>query len=295
LITSEKGDSDFISLVLDRQPAAAVKICLTPDVPEVTIPAGGAVLGSDIDCPHARVEFSTTDWYVPRSVTITGVNDGIPDGDRPFVINVTGVSGDGNYSGVFPGSAGTNLEILYMYVTKSTYTGNLGGLAGADAKCMADSNYPGTGTFKAFLTDDDSASYTRMACFNANCSPSNANDGTGWILKANTSYYRVNSKIKVFTTNASRIPPFPFINSLLGTNLPPVKYWSGISPTWVFTAYNLPPTVPGICGSNSANAWTVSTTSGAGGYGLAESTSATFVNNAGVSCNAVYALVCVEQ
>ena len=66
-----------------------------------------------------------------------------------------------------------------LFVTAAGYNGNLGGVSGADAKCMADANKPSDGkTYKAMLTDGS----TRIACTSANCTTSGNAEHLGWVL-----------------------------------------------------------------------------------------------------------------
>jgi len=61
------------------------------------------------------------------------------------------------------GTPGTGLDSSekYLFVSASTYTGDLGGKTGADTKCNSDSNRPDTSkTYKAYLYDSSSSSMT---------------------------------------------------------------------------------------------------------------------------------------
>lgn len=50
-----------------------------------------------------------------------------------------------------PSWARPQAKCRYTYVTTSQYNGNLGGVTGADAKCMSDTAAPNTGTYKALI------------------------------------------------------------------------------------------------------------------------------------------------
>ena len=52
---------------------------------------------------HELVTFTPADWNIPQTITVTGVDDQVADGDQPFWI-VTGwaVSLDGRYHGIDP-------------------------------------------------------------------------------------------------------------------------------------------------------------------------------------------------
>ena len=60
---------------------------------------------------------------------------------------------DGDLSGSF-GFENCNDDYVRMFITSQTWTGNLGGISGADAKCQtAASNAGHTGTFRAWISD----------------------------------------------------------------------------------------------------------------------------------------------
>ncbi len=53
-----------------------------------------------------------------------------------------------------------------VFVTSSTYTGNLGGLTGADSKCQTSASTAGvTGTWKAWLSDNTTSASSRLEHF----------------------------------------------------------------------------------------------------------------------------------
>lgn len=89
LVTGENGQSANFAVVLATQPTADVTVPLASnDATEGTINA-------------TSLTFTTANWNVAQTVTITGVNDGVADGDVPYTI-VTGaaVSLDPNFSGL---------------------------------------------------------------------------------------------------------------------------------------------------------------------------------------------------
>jgi hypothetical protein len=91
LVVSEFGDTDFFTIVLNTQPLANVTVTLTSsDHTEGTV-------------SPASVTFTPANWNTPQTVTVTGVNDTIVDGNQVFTI-VTGVatSADPAYNGINP-------------------------------------------------------------------------------------------------------------------------------------------------------------------------------------------------
>jgi hypothetical protein len=88
---SEFGDTDTFDIVLASQPTADVTITLTStDLTEGTV-------------SPASVTFTPANFNVPQTVTVTGVNDPIADGNQVFTI-ITGAatSADPGYAGLDP-------------------------------------------------------------------------------------------------------------------------------------------------------------------------------------------------
>jgi hypothetical protein len=72
--TNEGGDTTSFTIVLNSQPTAPVSIPISSSVPtEGTVAVG-------------TVSFTTEDWAAPKTITITGVNDDVADGNQPYAI-----------------------------------------------------------------------------------------------------------------------------------------------------------------------------------------------------------------
>ena len=218
----------------------------------------------------------------------TSINDGatyaITVLTQPGSQTCTVTSGSGTVSGanVTTGSVTCVNNTKKIFITHSslgagTYDGNLGGPTGADAKCMSDSNYPGSGTFKAMLTDGS----TRIACTTANCSGSGAAEHTGWVLAASTAYYRVDGTTLIGTTNAAGIFSFPLTNSF---STAASYYWSSLNTDW--TVYG--------GGAVHCTGWTTNS-SGNGEMGDPSATDTSSIKAFGTGCNGSNYLLCVQQ
>ena len=87
--TIEDGTSDTFTLVLDSPPAGDVTINLiSSDTNEATL-------------SPSSLTFTSTDWRTPQTVTVTGVDDVIDDGDKNYNIDFTVSSvADSNYDGL---------------------------------------------------------------------------------------------------------------------------------------------------------------------------------------------------
>lgn len=88
LATAEMGTSTTFTIVLTTMPSANVSIALSSD--DLT---EGTVL-------PASVTFTSGNWNVPQTVTVTGVDDALADGPQTYhIVTATAVSTDSNYSG----------------------------------------------------------------------------------------------------------------------------------------------------------------------------------------------------
>ncbi|QDV39156.1 beta strand repeat-containing protein [Tautonia plasticadhaerens] len=91
LQTTEAGGTATFTVVLDAAPTADVTIALSS-----TNTAEGTVSPSSMT-------FTPADWDAPRTVSVTGVNDAIRDGDRLFSIVLGAATGaDPLYNGLDP-------------------------------------------------------------------------------------------------------------------------------------------------------------------------------------------------
>ncbi len=138
LVTTESGGTASFSVVLHSRPTA-----------NVTIPISSSDTTEGTVLPTSLV-FTSTNWNIPQTVTVKGVNDSIVDGDIAYTVKVgPAVSADANYNGRSgPNVAVTNkdndvlsgnsLTILSKTVTTGadgypliTITGTATGLVGA--------------------------------------------------------------------------------------------------------------------------------------------------------------------
>ena len=91
LTTTEAGGTATYTIVLTSQPSADVTIALSStDTTEGTI-------------SQSSLTFTPANWSVPQTVTVTGVNDAVDDGDILYSIsNAPATSADASYNGLDP-------------------------------------------------------------------------------------------------------------------------------------------------------------------------------------------------
>jgi hypothetical protein len=89
LATTEDGLTDTFTIVLGSQPSAIVSVGLSSsDTSEATV-------------SPSSLTFTTSNWNTPQTVTVTGVNDDLDDGDIEYtVITAAATSTDPSYNGV---------------------------------------------------------------------------------------------------------------------------------------------------------------------------------------------------
>ena len=95
--TSETGTQASFTVVLTAQPTAAVTIGVASS------DAGEATAST------SQLVFTPASWDTPQTVMVTGIDDGVVDGDQPYTILLAPAIGDVGYAGLDPADvAGTN-------------------------------------------------------------------------------------------------------------------------------------------------------------------------------------------
>jgi len=91
LTTTEAGGSATFTIVLDAAPTANVTIGLSSsDTTEGTV-------------SPSSVTFTTGNWSTPQTITVTGVDDALVDGNIAYtIVTAAATSTDSNYSGLNP-------------------------------------------------------------------------------------------------------------------------------------------------------------------------------------------------
>ncbi|MEI6139011.1 MAG: Calx-beta domain-containing protein, partial [Mariniphaga sp.] len=138
LITSEDLTSDAFTIVLNSQPLADVKINLSSDdTTEGTV-------------SPLSVTFTASNWNVPQTVTVTGVDDYQVDGDIPYnIVTSLAISTDPKYNVINPDDVSvTNVDNDVAGITITPNSGLVTTEAG------------GTATFTVVLTSQPTDNVT---------------------------------------------------------------------------------------------------------------------------------------
>jgi hypothetical protein len=158
-------------------------------------------------------------------------------------------------------------RILYP----ATTDGDMGGAAGADAKCLAATPLPvGVTAAKAMLTDA-----TRVACSVPQCGDGNTQ--LDWALSSDTHYVRSDGEF-LFTTDANGIFAFPMEHDL-GSE---VNFWDGLNVDFTSITPN-------------CTDWTSNAADQTGRVGFDLGTSESWLFGGEVSCDSTRPVLCAEQ
>lgn len=100
LLTSELGDQATFTIVLNSEPTANVTI---------TLLSNDATEGS---ISPTSVTFTALNWFMPRTITITGKDDLLADGNQPYtIVTNAATSADPRYNGLNAANVSvTNLD-----------------------------------------------------------------------------------------------------------------------------------------------------------------------------------------
>ena len=136
LTTSEGGDTAMFTVVLESEPTAEVSIALSSsDTSEGTVTS-------------LPLTFTAANWNQAQTVTITGVNDDVADGDIAYtILTAAAVSDDANYQGYDAADvAVTNLD-----------DGDEAGITVSPVLSLTTSEGGGTATFTVVLESEPTA------------------------------------------------------------------------------------------------------------------------------------------
>jgi len=112
--TTEAGVQATFTIVLNSEPFFDVDIAISSsDTDEGTVSPGS-------------LTFTSANWNAPQTVTVTGVDDFVQDGDQPYtIVTAAVVSGDIDYDGVDPDDVSvTNTDNDSAGITVGTISGD---------------------------------------------------------------------------------------------------------------------------------------------------------------------------
>lgn len=160
-----------------------------------------------------------------------------------------------------------------IFTTAPAYTGNLGGVAGADNICNNDPLQPDINAYYAAMLVDASQ---RIATTNG----TNSTGQLNWVLTAGASYTRASDGASLGTADGNAFLALGSVpaNGILGGL---GTAYTGMAANWTTNA------------GNTCSDWT--TTAGNGAYGDANSNGAAVIYSFQAGCTTPRSLYCVEQ
>jgi gliding motility-associated-like protein len=164
LTTSETGTTASFTVVLNSKPSGAVTIEFSGlDTSEGSLSSNGLV-------------FSTEDWNLPQTITITGVNDDIDDGLQSYTLQGTATSSDSDYDGISISSITVNNE-----------DDDLSGLNVSETEITTyEDQTQASATFEVSLNSEPESTVT------VNISSSNSNEGQVATLSQSLTFNNTN-------------------------------------------------------------------------------------------------------
>ncbi len=272
----EWGATDSYEIRLTAAPTADVFVSIAFDATQISLNGAATsplVLQFSPVCPGAYC------WSAAQTVTIAAEDDTTIEGAHATTLTHT--TSGGGPGDVGPAPAAITIDIYdndvkkKIFVSSNSFNGNMGGVAGVDARCMSDLNYPGSGTYRALIADG----VNRIACTTANCS-GGASENVNWVLQPYTIYIRASGGATLFQTNGAGIFVFgAMTNSFTGTAQ---TYYSGLNGDWT--------TATGL----TCSQWT--STAGNFRYGVGNATNSQSIAMGSLACvDSFWRLYCVEQ
>ena len=286
--TTELGGSTTFNIQLGMAPTADVTFTL-------------ACKSGSTECASVNptsITFTSGNWNVDKTVTITGKNDFAADGNAANCVSFGELTTtdlnflDADFLPIIPPDycGITNLDDdKKIFVTATIWPGNMnatdasGGTAAVDLKCDSDANNPGGGTYKALVAREGGASGDRIATTDGSTSAGQTN----WVLQADTEYYKKSGgsfNSKVFKTNAFALVGFPFDSPISTAN----EYWTGFNTNWTTNTTE-----------NCGNWWVSNVPGGLAQIGMPNVVDNTAISGNTASCYfgtpAEKSIICVQQ
>ncbi|MEG4442456.1 Calx-beta domain-containing protein, partial [Microcoleus sp. AT9_B4] len=119
---TEGGATDSYTVVLNSQPTSNVTININPD--------------SQSTSSASTLTFTSANWNVPQSVTVTAVDDNLAEGNHTSTINYTASSSDVNYDAISIASITANItdnDVAPNPTVNLSVSSNVGNEAGTTA------------------------------------------------------------------------------------------------------------------------------------------------------------------
>ncbi len=285
--TSEGGGTATVNVRLGAQPDPGVTVTMAITCSDATECASVS---------PTTITFTSADWNSDQSVTVTGQDDTIADGNVSNTVNfdVTSDGGDTVFNNQDFTQSVTNIDneppAKAVWVTSTDRNGEMApGVSTADAYCNgSDPNKPtglGSPTYKALIVDGTSRVATT--------SGTDATGQTGWVVLPGYYYYLRtggsgnDATTRLFIADAYGLIPFPMVRPFSAAG----NYWTGM---------NANMTTAATYGDNCSQ-WNLTNNEVDpfedyyGQYGTGGATDATSICSGSDVCSSLKRIICVQQ
>jgi hypothetical protein len=180
-------------------------------------------------------------------------------------------------------SGGSNKNYVRVFVTSTTYDGNLGGIAGADAKCQARADAASLGgTWKAMISDGSTDAIDR---FLYRTKPTFTVAGK---LTWNPSHQVIlgGDSIAVYGSGS-----LPYGTGVIATAVRTTEFGTDPAAFLVWTGTKS----DGTAAANHCLNWTTNSSGNNGHYGNASAKTSGWTYTSYTTCNNTYRLYCLED
>jgi hypothetical protein len=295
--TTEDGSTNAtleFTIVLNSKPTANVTVTATSsDATEGRLKenSGTCDTASGTTQTSCTVVFTTSNWNIPKTVQIRAFNDFVlNESPSPtYAINLAASSTDAKYQGItlpaFTGIVSVQKQTRLTFVTTNTYNGNLGGVSGADAKCMADPGHPDAALalgsrrlFKAFIVVESVRQITMLYSTNI----------IDWPIASDTTYFRADGVTPIFTSTASRTMDNGLSNAINGSS--DTAWVAGIAASWNLYIVGCGASCPRLQGTCLNFTSSLSTTSQ-----RTLKLNSSYIENSASSCDLLNPIWCIGQ
>jgi hypothetical protein len=138
LQVSESGTQATFTVALNSQPSAGVSFAVGSSDP------------SEGTATPSLLTFTSANWNAPQTVTVTGVNDNLADGNQAFLVTIgPAISGDAGYAGLDPA------DVPVVNIDNDS-----AGFTVSAASNLTTTEAGGTATFTVALNSQPSANVT---------------------------------------------------------------------------------------------------------------------------------------
>ncbi|MDW7658964.1 MAG: immunoglobulin domain-containing protein, partial [Bacillota bacterium] len=111
----------------------------------------------------ASLTFTASNWNTPQTVTVTGVDDDLVDGDIPYTITATASSSDLSYHAMMASASVTNTDVEGIAPVVSANPDNQNITYGANASFTSSASGTPSPTVQWQVSTDGGSNFTNIS------------------------------------------------------------------------------------------------------------------------------------